>query len=113
MPVEHGPVAVERRAGAAGEPEGALAERDGGVELGVEGQGAGVGALEGRARRRACGGQVDEPLADVDARRTSMPRRARAWAWRPGPQPTSSTRMPGLEPERVDEERRPPARCPW
>ena len=29
---------------------------------------------------------------------------ASSWAWRPGPQPTSSTRMAGLEAERVDEE---------
>ena len=35
---------------------------------------------------------------------TSIPRRPRAWAWRPGPQPTSSTRSPGRQVEHVDEE---------
>ncbi len=35
---------------------------------------------------------------------TSIPRSARARAWRPGPQPTSSTREPGSQPEPVDQE---------
>ncbi len=29
---------------------------------------------------------------------TSSPARAKAWAWRPGPQPTSSTRWPSTNP---------------
>ena len=82
----------------AGEPEGALAERDRRVELAVEGQGPGVEPLEGHARAARRGRARSTKRCEMSTPWTSMPRRPRAWAWRPGPQPTSSTRMPGSSP---------------
>ena len=64
---EHVAVGVQRRSRASGEAEGALAQRDGGVELGVESKVPGIGAHEAGARWRVGSGDVDEPLADVDA----------------------------------------------
>ena len=61
---------------------------------------------------RGVAGEARRSPADGRRRRTSMPRRASASEWRPGPQPTSSTRMPRLEPERARPGSRPPARCP-
>jgi hypothetical protein len=52
--------------GAAEEAEGALAEADRSVELGVEGQAPGIEALEGGEGIDA-GGELDEVVADVDA----------------------------------------------
>src|SRR5262245_32587003 len=64
---QHRGVGVEGRGRPAGQTEGALAQRDGGIELRVEPQVARVGAHEAGAGRRARAGDVDEPLADVDA----------------------------------------------
>ena len=84
--------------GCAGEAERALAQRDDRVELGVEGQVAGVE----RARRWRRAGRrwraSSTKRCEMSTPTTSMPRSARAWAWRPGPQPTSSTRWPGSSP---------------
>ena len=61
-------------------------------------EGPGVEPLEGRARPVAPSvARSTNRCADVDPT-TSIPRAARAWAWRPGPQPTSSTRIPGSSP---------------
>ena len=49
------------------QPEGALAQADGGVELRVERQVSGVEPLERRTGRRVGAGEVDERRGDVDA----------------------------------------------
>ena len=101
-----------RSAPPAGQPERALAERDGGVELARRRAGPGRRAAR---RSRPAGASARARSTNRCRCRRRGPRspagRARG---RGGParSPTSSTRMPGLEPERVDEEARPPARCP-
>jgi len=66
-PGQHVAVAVERRPWAAGQPERALAQRNGGVELAIEPEGPGVGPHERGTGRGAVRGEVHEALADVHA----------------------------------------------
>ena len=58
-----------------------------------------------RGRRRPAASRASRTKSgEWSTPTTSNPRRASASEWRPGPHPTSSTRMPRLEPERADEE---------
>ena len=89
------------------QPEPALAQADGGVELARRRRGRVRRAPRTRpatpppprASRASCtnSGEWSTPT-------TSIPRRASASAWRPGPHPTSSTRIPGSSAERLDQE---------
>ena len=81
------------------QPERPLAQADRRIELGVEREMTGIAAARTMATRRARHrrAEVDEALADVDAVHLDAAS-ASSWAWRPVPQPTSSTRIPGSRP---------------
>jgi hypothetical protein len=83
--------------------ERALAQRDGGVELAVEARLTRVGSDEARTCWRAGSCQVDEPLADVDARdhETSPCQRVRVAT---GSASDVEHALSGPEGEGVDEE---------
>ena len=97
---------VELVVAAAEQAEAALAQADDRVELAVEREVAHVELLEldRRGRRRCVAGERDELGRRVDADDVDARAAPSASACRPGPAPASSTRIPGLEPERVDEE---------
>ena len=57
-------------------------------------------------------GEIDEPLADVDAVHDDARARPVRSAWRPGPQPTSSTRVPGSQPS-ASTRKSTSCACPW
>ena len=83
--------------------EGALTEADRGVELCVERQVAGVEPLERGAVGRVAPGELDEAGADVDPvhQRSRVGELARMTS---RPAPDVEHALPGVEPERVDQE---------
>ena len=91
---EHGEVL----AGAQHEAEAALAQRHDGVEVRVEGEAPGHRARSKVAPSGACSRARAMKRSVMSTPWQAIPRRASSWAWRPGPQPTSSTRMPGSSP---------------
>ena len=101
---------------AAEQTEAALAEADRGVELAVEREHRGRRAPRSSGRealgRRGVPGERDEVGREVDADDVEA---APGQRERVTPRPAAHVEHPHprLEPERVDEERRPPARCPW